>query len=702
MARKEALTRGGATIEPLQQLPPQEENNNDREEGEEDEVVHRFCCQAASRLVPYARSSATDGGTGSSQQGDPTHTALRRQVHRSVSAAFRVGHRTCVALWGPQGNGKRALLTAVAESLRNESMQLVMELDGDTVSSDEDGVRSIVWELQRFLQRSTSAPLRNRNAAFRDRSFPLAVLFRMEGSADTSASIPTTTTTTTPQVNITSSSTTARSTATGIHAKQRWSDSSAVTESVVAPRPFSAADEDSTTHAWGSSSLPPLLRPPAQATGMLSQLQDCLQTVSREGVHLAVCVHNISRFGLWCDRLMYVLSGLMHEVEERRGGMAIVVTTTTPDLRSTEKRLSSRLTSEMVFVPASTMGLTDWIQKGVQETTSALSESVSSLEAQLRKVRRKADQEVLQRQIAEERKPLAVGEALCRAFSQTTPSTSNSGGVETRRSKQHQQSSSSSTSSDADTAVVGPPPCGSWWSHAVRRSHLQLYACGAPSVVVLQHAVALLQNTHCLSDLLRSSTSAATTAIVSGSSAAKKRPRSDVAVPPEVSLTPNVASSSSYSPSSNRRLVAHHLTAGALIPWGAPTDGGDVDVLSEDAWLVRYGYLQKEGLQLLVYAAVRAEKGIARTLEELVADVGSSLGTKAVQQMNWSRYTDALEILRRLRVVALGSGRRVVQLCGSVDRVLSFLRMIFQDSTLWEQQLGLSIGERQHLALLVG
>ena len=224
--------------------------------------------------------------------GSDVHCKVFRRLRLSIVTAAKLGHRSCHAVWGSSGSGKTQLLRLVADSLRKVPGMLVVPLDGGTLQGDDEAVRRFVSELRSFFQSSSAS---------------------------------------------------------AFLAKHRSTIPQQLAELCDPPHEDGHSDLDGDEDGGGGSIALPKRPPlPHQA---LAVLQATLVAMNKGGVSMTILIDRATRFATWCDRLMYVLSGLMHEVDQRVGGMSLLLSSMCADMRGIEKRLSSRLTCEMWFLP---------------------------------------------------------------------------------------------------------------------------------------------------------------------------------------------------------------------------------------------------------------------------------------------------------------------------------------------------------------
>jgi hypothetical protein len=266
--------------------------------------------------------SVRDAQPAEAFHGSEAHCRVFKRLRISITSAARLGHRSCHAVWGCAGSGKSKMLSMLADTVRRVPGMFVVMLDGGVLQGDDDGLRVFVRELKTFLQSSAAAAF----VANHRGSIPaqLADLCDPEDSPS-----------------------------------------------------------DPETDGVGHVQMPRSHSLPHQA---LAVLQATLVAMNRGGVSMAVLVDRASRFATWCDRLMYILSGLMHEVDERVGGMSLVLTSLCADMRGIEKRLSSRLTCEMCFLPPLQPLLPDVVAAAARRASGIFTETADRARAALEKL----------------------------------------------------------------------------------------------------------------------------------------------------------------------------------------------------------------------------------------------------------------------------------------------------------------------------
>lgn len=317
------------------------------------------------------------------------HEEVYRTVRSTVAASCTLGHRSCQALWGPRGSGKHRIMRLLVQDCAKQPNTLVLHLHGRLLKGDLHAIRVIAQQMLRFLQSPQSAALRAADWSIRTGSFDFGHLFHFEkllanaeqtaaagdgesvgadGEGYSGASAHAGGAKRRGKAHQAHSAGAARKRVRqGEGAGHRAVQRSPSSSSASSDRDLSDDDEDDddgdessdseAAHGLFVTSTTAYLA--GGAASALPALQRALVLMKSYGTNIVVCIRHVELFGVWCDQLLYVLSGLMHEGtgmlrEDGRGhegGMSLVLTTAAPDVRLMEKRLSSRLTCETRFVP---------------------------------------------------------------------------------------------------------------------------------------------------------------------------------------------------------------------------------------------------------------------------------------------------------------------------------------------------------------
>lgn len=563
---------------------------------------------------------------------DDSHAALLKKLRSGVLAASRLGHRSCIALWGPSGNGKDHLLDLLAKSLRRQDNIVVIQLDGALLQNDEEAVRKIALEVHAFLNSSSAAKAKQRCAQLKNFTFEFATLMKMRSKR---------------------------------HQSDGHSDDSGDDDDVDPSNP--AWDCDGGVRrggAWlgdaSTAGIAPLslLKAPQTALSTLSSLQDALILLNKEGVSLVVCIHNATRFSVWCDRLMYILSGLMHDVDERTGGMSLIMTTTGPDMRQTEKRLSSRLTCEMCFVPNPSFSLHGCL-------TAAVGRAVAAFEREERILSEEESQcAATKANTAAPRRTAGRSEASSKAVYQSNESKLL---VELRDRRRRTQDHVALAKRIHD--VVSSPEWFSCHPYLVSRHDYCRHMCLPPSDVRRECLTALLE----FPEVLHNASSS-------------QRPQDSK----QRSGRPRAKARTEPAPTATQRCDNDEKKSVEVIICAA--GGGGCDLLSEGL-LVRMGYASRELLFLLTFITMRADQGMLRSLSDHIVDISSLGGSASAKVFVPEHFQSAFELSRRLGLLRL-ERKDIVALCGPVHRYKEFLHDVFDDASLWSSTVGLTQLER--------
>ncbi|KAG5481363.1 hypothetical protein LSCM4_07074 [Leishmania orientalis] len=326
-----------------------------------------------------------------------------RSLRATIAASCALGHRSCQVLWGPRGSGKHRILRLLVDDVRRTLNTFVMELHGRLLKDDEAALGVIAQQLLSFLRSPQSAPLRAGHYLLRTGTFEFGQLFHFQrhmqddNLAAAAATAPGFTARATDAADMLLTQVSRDVPGGGGRggANRRPRASAAAAPCMKAPPRGARRTQWRTSHhvscaqagsdavgsgedsendgdeevqdAQGSgvmvTSTTAYLT--GGATGALPHLQRALLLLKSRGCSIVVCVRDIDVFGIRCDQLLYVLSGLMHDIDGGGGGgMSLVLASGAPDIRQLEKRLSSRLTCETRYVP-----LLPWSLSGLLAAT---------------------------------------------------------------------------------------------------------------------------------------------------------------------------------------------------------------------------------------------------------------------------------------------------------------------------------------------
>lgn len=566
---------------------------------------------------------------------DAQHAILARKLKTVAHAATRLGHRSCHMLWGSRESCKELLLDTTARALKKCDSALVLQLDGAVLQNDDDAIRKVAADVAAFLSSSTSAKLRHKSSAFRNGTVEFLQLMKVTGAVDAAIG------------------------------GQPSRDDCDENDVLLANRKRQRGDlcvVDAPSDDWSTrpSAVPP--PPPARPIrqGTLSALQDCLLSLNKLGVGIVACVNDVARFGVWCDRMMYLISGLMHGTGEDGvgAGMALILTSPTADLRHTEKRLSSRLTCEMWHVAAPASSIADIMSHVMAAVETLLIDNTNAVALQVKEI------DTLLRSLARKAVPPAAGRQ-----SRVGTAPTDDGSLRDARAAKVMLQQEQARTSDALLSV-----------RAMRAACATL----TPKSVVVFDTGVLGAASTCLSDMWRTS--------LLPYLASRAHPWHEVLAACRQLLAAScfIHNEGNHDTQQGTSCVL----ASAVLARG----GLDADVLEGGA-LVRLGYASREVMLLLAFATMRAENSVRRTLEQLVHDVGSSMGTVAsMKSVVASNYRWALAHLCRLGILGYDDrDEHSVVVKRSIVSCKQFLRDVLTSPTLWEDA-GLTMQDK-HLLL---
>ncbi|KAG5503649.1 hypothetical protein JIQ42_05871 [Leishmania sp. Namibia] len=354
-----------------------------------------------------------------------------RSLRATIAASCALGHRSCQVLWGPRGSGKHRILRLLVDDVRRTLNTFVMELHGRLLKDDEAALGVIAQQLLSFLRSPQSTPLRAGHYLLRTGTFEFGQLFHFQrhmqddNLVDAAATAPGFTARATDAADMLLTQVSRDVPGGGGRggANRRPRASAAAAPFTKAPPRGARRTQWRTSHhvsgaqagsddagsgedeendgdeevqdAQGSgvmvTSTTAYLT--SGATGALPHLQRALLLLKSRGCSIVVCVRDIDVFGIRCDQLLYVLSGLMHDIDGGGGGagggggMSLVLASGAPDIRQLEKRLSSRLTCETRYVP-----LLPWSLSGLLAATLHTTAQDASYQVRMKEVgRRRAE-----------------------------------------------------------------------------------------------------------------------------------------------------------------------------------------------------------------------------------------------------------------------------------------------------------------------
>ncbi|KAL7705675.1 hypothetical protein N2W54_003044 [Lotmaria passim] len=308
-----------------------------------------------------------------------------RTVRATIAASCTLGHRSCQVLWGPRGSGKHRIMRLLAQEVRRTPNTFVMELHGRLLRDDEAALGVIAQQLFSFLQSPQSTQLREAHYLLRTGSFGFGQLFHFERRMQEAATAPALPPSSDAARKESAEARGRASGARGAAAQSRASRKLAApagarrgglprrrrAEASLSPDYASNSEDDERIGSDGDvdgggadddlgnaemmvTSTTTYLT--GGAASALPHLQRALLLLKSQGCNIVVCIRDVDVFGIRCDQLLYVLSGLMHDSDGSGnsgggGGLSLVLASAAPDIRQLEKRLSSRLTCETRYVP---------------------------------------------------------------------------------------------------------------------------------------------------------------------------------------------------------------------------------------------------------------------------------------------------------------------------------------------------------------
>ncbi|CCW69163.1 unnamed protein product [Phytomonas sp. Hart1] len=323
------------------------------------------------------------------------HEEVYRTVRSTIAASCALSHRSCQALWGPCGSGKHRIVRLVTEECSKQANTFVIQLHGKLLRGDEAAIRVIAQQMLDFLKSPHSEAVRRADWSIRTGTFDFGQLFHFEKEL---AMEPTTHThhggadPMSGEGHLSNGGEHVRDGALGpqegdqggrrrgfapaaavmggtsnraMEAEKPWlstagrgaikntkhisnQDGPSVLNNDAEFDSSNDEDDDGGGYPFITSTTTYLSGGAASA---LPHLQRALLLLKHHGTNLVVCLRHADQFSVWCDRLLYVLSGLMHESDGQGGGMSLLLTSSASDVRQMEKRLSSRLTCITCYVP---------------------------------------------------------------------------------------------------------------------------------------------------------------------------------------------------------------------------------------------------------------------------------------------------------------------------------------------------------------
>ncbi|KAF8282477.1 hypothetical protein TcBrA4_0084160 [Trypanosoma cruzi] len=647
------------------------------------------------------------------------HEEAYRSVLSAITASCTLGHRSCHALWGPRGCGEHRILRLVAKECRQRDGTLVLYLDGDTLNGDEDGLSSIANQILAFLKSPQSSRLRAADWSLRSGTFDFGLLFGFPKllQRDVAASGER------KSDNDDADTTTRRRTTANRQNKSgKENDKKATRKRFRSPSPIESGSEDESID--GDESLLLVTSTMACATGGFSSalpaLQRSLLLMKSYGTNLVVCIRRVERFGIWCDQLLYVLSGLMHESDGRGGGMSLVMTSSTPDIRQLEKRLSSRLTCETRCIP-----LLPWTADRV--TRACLVEVKESLQSLLE------SRAAAKKRESKKKKTLSSETSLrSRVETLLFPHTGWRFDVVSAAQEGWKQQGSETlgpftASSNAEaqllvgtmlemlTAVIAELDSAfkfqdesvndSCFARRITQASGQLRSLGATAGRVMTSVTSAFGDVCSGSLAFLHETSRRNIILwLTGrlkKSGGSKSLRGTFTTAPEAVRALWLSTSSKKPFRNGTGATAVTAASASSLSFRGPQPL--FDELLSDCRLVDLGYCSRETFLLLVYVYLRHEAGVARTVVDLLEDVSSSMGTQAAAALDRAAFRVAIADLHRWRIISVAGGGDVgiVSLRGSSARLREFLQSVLRRADYCASVLGLEAREMTRLRSLV-
>lgn len=720
----------------------------------------RMCCRllphltlstsnSAAFLCPLERSSAATTAPASDEMmpdmSTPflkVHDEAYRAIRSTIAASCALGNRSCQAIWGPRGCGKHRIMRLIARDCERMPNAFVIQLDGGLLRGDEAAIRVIARQMLAFLQSPQSLALREADWSMRTGTFDFGRLFHFDQEMEKAAAPRAVRAGGGPSIQPPRSRARGRQ-AGADHRKRRRSASLASTSS---SDDGSVAGEEKTFITATTSHLP------GGAASSLSPLQQALLRMTHCHVSLIVCIRRADLFALWCDQLLYVLSGLMHDSDGHGGGMSLVLSSAAADLRQVEKRLSSRLTGMTRFIP-----LLPWTPQGILRTMLSIVADYCSVqleELDLQDMKKEvtataslppstprskavekaetllADFERRQAALNTRRHALTplLPPELCRVRPRSPPPTPTTIPAQdtTQPISLHAHPSLlldawrhlaetiiSSVDADctgckngADTHEDSRTITGTTIVTYLRGiTHDMEKTAASPGVVVTAVASALARASSGILPALETSAQSSVLQWLQGRVAQEaawswRGPEEAVVACPAAlrkdTPLPLVQRWCSEKVSLGHSPKVQRTSLGAPLP-------PDLFDLLGDSKLVPLGYTARESFVTLFHVLLHHDAGRrSRAVSDLLEDISSSLGTKAAAALDTDAYRAAIHQLCRWRVLSLQEDTQVVWLCGSASRLREFIGAVLEQREAWcEELLGLDAKDYMRIRSLI-
>ncbi|KAH9589003.1 hypothetical protein LSM04_000009 [Trypanosoma melophagium] len=745
----------------------EKEKENDQEKQEEEKVKqleflanaqHQLavqCCRAHARLTartgPAFLSIARDECS--------AHESAYRSVRSAIAASCALGHRSCHALWGPRGCGEHRILRLVAQECMQREQTFVLYLDGDTLNSDEDALRCTAQQLLQFLKSPQSAKLRAADWSLRTGTFDFGSLFGFhkllqseeEENGDNASSG-----TESDHYEVTGRHKTGnnrlkrtrmenqesikkeslkRSRGSTLASSRTSAAPTTVVAAVAATSSTAAAGSESEDECTDEEDMDPLLVTSTTAyagggaSSALPALQRSLLLMKSYGTNLVVCIRRVERFGIWCDQMLYVLSGLMHESDGHGGGMSLVMTSSTPDIRQLEKRLSSRLTCETRCIPLLPWSASRVARACLVEVKERLKQDLENFAMKVKNIsnrKKERDEKTLNDENSYINKPFTgwCFDAMSASQEQLQQQQVNDGNSELQNGL-HKISLDDSTKLlkesmlEIATAVINELDSvgavaaaaadsegkqntagNNLFAWRIARISGQLQGIGATAGRVMA-AVASAFAEICSGRLfLLDKTSHA--AIFSWFKLRLTEEGRDNYLSRSFSTAPEAVRAQWVTGISINSSGETKLPSMTVIPSSCEHHLLFGDMLS-DCLLVELGYCTREMILILAYVYLRHEGGVSRTVVDLLEDVASSMGTAAAAALDRTAFRSAVVALHRWRIlrVAGRDGSALVSLRGTPARLREFLQTVLNRNDYCSSILGLETRDIARLRSLI-
>ncbi|KEG09215.1 hypothetical protein DQ04_05601040 [Trypanosoma grayi] len=651
------------------------------------------------------------------------HEEAYRSVRSAIAASCTLGHRSCHALWGPRGCGEHRILRLVAQDCIQRDQTLVLYLDGDTLNGDEDALRSIAQQILQFLKSPQSAKLRAADWSLRTGTFEFGKLFgfpklleqKDEETDDRDNDDDNKDSSTTWVCNRPSAGRRRRS---GRDSQENLKKETKKRRRSPSPDVLERDDECSDEEEDSLLVTATTAYAAGGASSALPVLQRTLLLMKSYGANLVICIRRVERFGVWCDKLLYVLSGLMHESDGRGGGMSLVMTSFTPDIRQLEKRLSSRLTCETRCIPLLPWSTSRVARACLVEVQERLQRFIAKqATAKEKRAKKSLNGNPSDGDIDHESNPFigwrfdvlnAKGEHQQHHQEELWDTASNLGRGRTQLFEQTMLEMATNIIAELDAATrVAEETSGGNYDNAFARHIVsvsgQLRSIGATAGRVVAAVSAAIGMT--CSGRLPLLNAASRKTILSWLTSRLATNNESVDFRPAFSTAPKAVQTLWLSTRSGclpfSTIVGRNVEAVTL---SSCSHQILFDDLLSNCRLAELGYCSRETFIILAYVYLRHEAGVMRTVTDLLEDVASSMGTQAAAALDRTAFRAAITALHRwriLRIAGRDGSSGVVSLRGSPARLRDFLQSVLRRADYCGQVLGLEAKEITRLRSLV-